>query len=368
MHGIRMSGILLLCPLIGCEGAAEEAPDVVWRGTHLEYAPQEHAEPLCAGTLPYMDRYVELAADRMAVELGAPVLYVHGSPHDESMCDHGAVGCTTPGGRVYSRLAPHEHELIHGARSFEGFSYPFFEEGVAELFGDDAHLPGRGAPEGDLLEGIRIADPEDGYWYPRMGHFMAYLYDRHGQEVAAELLREAGWSSSVRAANKVLELVTGMPIEELLADYETESVCDQAHYRYPVFPCDAPEALRLRCNGKDAVRIEESLDCADATTLGPRLGEIWKYVAFEVPSDGDYTFSRAASSIVEGALIQIKECSSRCDSVLIELPITGTYQDPDFDPGPAVFLRRGRYSLRISQAAEAASVAVSVWVTGTDCE
>jgi hypothetical protein len=58
----------------------------------------------------------------------------------------------------------------------------------------------------------------------------------------------------------------------------------------------------------------------------------------------------------------IKECSMRCDSILIELPVTGTYWDPDFDPGPPVFLRAGRYSLRLTRPADAPSeVSVSIW-------
>lgn len=115
-----------------------EIPPITWSGTHLDYAPQPHVEPICRGTLPYMDRYVELAATAMDVELDGPVLYVHGSLDDEPFCKPGRVGCTSIEARVYSYLVPHEHELVHAARSFDGFSQYFFEEGVAEMFGDDA--------------------------------------------------------------------------------------------------------------------------------------------------------------------------------------------------------------------------------------
>jgi hypothetical protein len=353
----------------GCEGPdpSPELPAIVWRGTYLDYAPQEHVGSLCAGTLPYMDRYVELVAARMGVTFDAPVLYVQGSPQDESFCDDGAVGCTTLDGRVYSHLAPHEHELVHGVRSFEGFSHPFFEEGAAEAFGDDALLPGRGLPEGDLFEGIQVADPDGGYWYPRMGHFAAYLQDRHGDEVTAEILRQTDWTSTAREAIVALERATGMSFGELRDDYESEQVCDQARYRYPVFPCDAPEAFRVWCNGGEAVRIEEQLGCMDAASVGPRQGEVWKYVAFEVPVDGEYTFARAAETVGEGSTIEIKECSNRCDSIQFALPITGTYADPDFDAGPPVFLRMGRYSLRFTQPVDAPLTAVSVWMNGADC-
>jgi hypothetical protein len=341
-----------------------ELPPITWSGTHLDYAPQPHAEPICLGTLPYMDRYVELAAAAMDVELDGPVAYVHGSRDDEPSCSLGSLGCTSIDARVYSYLAPHEHELVHAVRSFAGFSQTFFEEGAAEMFGDDAHLPGRGLPTGDLLEGIETARPEGGYWYPRMGHFSAYLHDRHGPAVTTAILRETDRRSSTARTLAVLEAATGMPFDELRADYESEPACDQAHYRYPLYPCDAPEALRPRCEADAAVRIEEHIACDDSTTLGPRQAEIWKYVAFDVPSAGEYTIERAAEVAAPGSSIVIKECSMRCDAIVIERPITGTYWDPDFDPGPPVFLRAGRYALRMTRPADAPSD-VAVWIRGS---
>jgi hypothetical protein len=342
-----------------------EIPPIIWSGDHLDYAPQEHAEPVCGGTLPYMGRYVELAAAAMDVDLDGPVLYVHGSQGDEPFCQPSAIGCTSIDARVYSIMAPHEHELVHGVRSFSGFSQNFFEEGAAEMFGDDAKLSGRGLPRGDLLVGIETARPDGGYWYPRMGHFSAYLHDRHGPEVTAAILRDTDRTSSAARVIAVAEAATGMSFDELRADYESQPACDQAHYRYPLYPCDAPEALRPRCEGGVEGRIEERIACDDPTTLGPRQGEIWKYVAFDVPSDGEYTFERVAEVVAAGSAIAIKECSMRCDSITVELPITGTYWDPDFDPGPPVFLRSGRYALRLTRPADAPSD-VAVWIRG-DC-
>jgi hypothetical protein len=344
-----------------------EVPPVAWHGNHLDYAPQAHAEPICDGTLHYMDRYVELAAAVMQVDLDEPILYVHGSHDDESFCEDGVVGCTSIEGRVYSSMIPHEHELMHGVRSFEGFSQSFFEEGAAELFGDDARLSSRVPARGDLLEGIETADPEGGYWYPRMGHFSSYLHDRYGPEVTVALLRDTDSGSSAEQAIDVLEATTQMSFEELRADYEATPTCDQLHYRYPLHPCDAPEALRPRCEGDVAVPIEATVACDDPTTIGPRQGEIWQYVAFDVEEDGEYTFTRAAEVAAGGASIAIKECSMRCDAITFELPVTGTYWDPDFDPGPPVFLRAGRYSLRLTRPTEAPSD-VSVWITGGSCQ
>jgi hypothetical protein len=51
-----------------------------------------------------------------------------------------------------------------------------------------------------------------------------------------------------------------MPFEELLEDYDgAEPFCDEARwYRYPLYLCDAPEALRPRCDGDVVVPIERA--------------------------------------------------------------------------------------------------------------
>lgn len=174
-------------------------PPIVWSGEHLDYAPQDGAHELCEGTLPYMDHYVALVADVMQVELDRPLVYVLGSDLEDSFCEReGALGCAFDDS-VYSRVAPQEHEIVHGVRAFEGFSHIFFDEGAAEVFGDDAEASLRVPANGDLLEGIEAAHPDGGLpsaWYPRAGHFAAYLHDRHGPEVTTALLRQTHAFSS----------------------------------------------------------------------------------------------------------------------------------------------------------------------------
>jgi hypothetical protein len=346
------------------EATHRDIPPITWSGTHLDYAPQEHAYELCAGTLPYMDRFVALAADAMRVELDEPLVYVHGSNDDETFCEHhGTLGCAFRDS-VYSLVAPQEHELVHGVRSFSGFSHLFFEEGTAELFGDDTPTSLRVPANGDLLEGIESARPEGPlpiHWYPRAGHFAAYLHDQHGPQVTAAILRETSPFSPVEHAIAVLEAATETPFSELRADYEAQPVCDQPHYRYPLYACDAPEALRARCDGEVAVHIEEHIACDDPGTIGPRDGEIWKYIAFDVPSDGEYGFIVHSIDQAIGAEILVKECSSDCDSTVFEAPMLL------LPPLERVFLRAGRYAVRLTRPADAPGSVVLV-ISGDDCE
>lgn len=351
----------------GAEPFDPEIPPVVWSGAHLDYAPLEHVDPVCAGTLPYMDRYVGLAAAAMRVELDESLVYVHGSRGDEAVCE--ALGCTFIDGRIYSLVAPYEHELIHGVRSFAGWSHGFFEEGAAEMLGGDSSFPSRVPAEGELLEGIELASANHRLpdaWYPRAGHFSAYLHRRYGPDVTEAILRGTDWDTDTEAVVEVIEAATRMPFDEVLAGYAAEPVCHAAaQYRYPLFPCDAPEALRARCDGTIAVRIEEHVSCGDPSTLGPRDGEIWQYVAVEVPADGEYTLEHA-SELAAAGWIEVRECAMGCGAIMEASLITRTYAEPEATSNPPVFLRAGRYALRLSRPATAPS-AVSVWIRGEDC-
>jgi hypothetical protein len=312
-----------------------------------------------------MDRYVALLADAMHVDLDEPLVYVHGSPKDEPFCE--ALGCTFEDGRVFSLVLPLEHELVHGVRSAVGWSHNFWEEGTAEMFGGDSHFAGRAPAEGDLLDGIEVSSegkrlPDQ--WYPRAGRFAAYLDRIPG--VTEALLLGTDPRSTAREAIDVVEAATGRPFDELLVGFALEPTCTEAaEYRYPLFPCDAPEALRPRCEEGAAVRIEERIACDDPSTLGPRDGELWKYVAVDVAVEGDYAF-RPASELDPAGWMEVRECAMGCGALMFAEPIRHTYDEPDAVFVEPVHLKAGRYALRLSRPADSPS-AVSVWITGEDC-
>jgi hypothetical protein len=354
-----------LLGLLGCapEEKTRDIPPITWSGQHLDYAPQPGAYPLCHGTLPYMDRHVALVADAMRMQLDRSLVYVHGSEQEDSFCTHeDTLGCAFDDS-VYSLVAPQEHEIVHGVRGMAGFSHLFFEEGAAELFGDDAELSLRIVAHGDLVEGIEAATSEHGLplkWYPRAGHFAAYLHDRHGPEVTAALLEQTDPYSSASRAIEATERTTGLPWSDIQRDYEVQPECDQPHYRYPLYGCEEPAALRARCDGDAAVFIEERIACDDPTTLGPRDGEIWKVIAVEIPVDGEYLLFSYTDEEVVGASIRLEECSMRCDSIRIDASMGVQL------PLEPVFLRAGRYALRLTRPMEVEG-SVELEISGPDC-
>jgi hypothetical protein len=360
---VKRSALVFLAAVGACAPDGPEIPTVTWAGEHLEYAPQNGAPEPCAGTLPYMDRFVALVADEIGVELEEPLVFVHG-PEVETMCDtKGAYGCSLGGGVVFALGVPMEHELVHGVRSGYGYSHAFFEEGTAEAFGDDTFLYSRVLASGDVMEGMDAVGRNRNLptkWYPEAGRFVAFLHEQYGPEVTTALLLKTNRDSAAGTAVTVIEEATGLSFEEILADYSTEPTCRQKQYRYPLVPCEQPVDLRLRCDGTvelGSVRI----DCDDPSTLGPRTEKegMFRYLTVEVERDGLYVLT-AFDQDEAFVPLQIKECALGCDSIL-----TG-HLNTDDDPSPA-FLREGRYVLKVWRNDDEDPADVVVKVEGLGC-
>jgi hypothetical protein len=361
---MRRLGWLAAAGALACapERPPWEVPPVVWAGEHLEYAPQDGAYEPCAGTLPYMDRYVERVADLMDVELEQPLVYIHGSDEVEPLCENpDALGCAR-GNEIYAHVVPQEHELVHGVRASHGFSHFFFEEGAAEAFGDDAHMPTRVRAHGELIQGIESGTTQGLpiEWYPRAGHFSAFLHDRYGAEVTRALLRRTDRETSGTRAVGVIEEATGVPFEVLRRQYDSEPTCTQAQYRHPVVGCEGPFARRVRCDATDVAGMSERIACDDAATLGPRDGEIWKYLGLEVENDGEYWVSAHSPVAASFERIEVKECALGCGSVFVKRPVGIVLGE-----GP-VFLYAGRYVIKVVRP-EGEPGEVEIGVRGAGC-
>ena len=99
--------------------------------------------------------------------------------------------------------------------------------------------------------------------------------------------------------------------------------------------------LRARCDGAEAINWSETIACDEPNTLGPRDGEIWKYLAFEVEDDGEYLISSYAPQSASFQRIEVKGCALGCESVYVERPVGIVLGE-----GP-VFLHAGRYAMKL---------------------
>lgn len=349
-----------------------ELPPVVWSGEHLDYAPEPGATPVCAGTLPYMDEYLELIAAKLGVDELGRYVYVDG---DTSVCP--LLGCYSDG-VIYADFAPIEHEFVHAVRSeinAEG-SLDFFEEGAAEMLGGDLDIH-REHAEGDLREGFAAGRDRrfPNEWYTPAGIFAAYIYRYHGGSQATRALLERTTNgTSPDEAVALLEDLTAMTFDDLVVDFaddadECPAPTGPADYRYPVFPCDAPAALRQRCDGDSAVPIEVSLACDDPETIGPRDGELFTYVAIDIPVDGMYRFIADPRTAGLGTRVELKRCEPGCGT----RAFTAVYGDSAPEPVGEIyldletFLRAGRYSLKLARHDEL-ETPIALTIAGEDCQ
>jgi hypothetical protein len=267
-------------------------------------------------------------------------------------------GCAFEGG-VFARGVPMEHELVHGVQRQHGGVMRFFEEGTAEAFGDDMRGSTRAPASGDVVEGM-IAGSNHKLplkWYPRAGHFAAFLHEQYGPEVTTALLLRTDWDSTAGMAVTVLEQSTGLTFEEILSDYSAEPTCRQRQYSHPLVPCEQPADLQLRCDGTvelAPVRVA----CDDPSTLGPREYDgMFRYLALEVEQDGLYTITTYDER--HGFVpFSLKECGLGCDSIL-----TGFVHVEDVVP---TRLRAGRYALKLSRFPQF-PVEVAVRIEGAGC-
>ena len=100
--------------------------------------------------------------------------------------------------------------------------------------------------------------------------------------------------------------------------------------------------------------------CDDPGVLGPREGEIFKYVAVDIPIDGTYRIHAEERAGGDNGWIELKQCRLGCSSFYIELPYDGL--------DALVHLRAGRYSLRLTRDADAeVPASMAVKISGNDC-
>ncbi|MCX4244378.1 gluzincin family metallopeptidase [Paraliomyxa miuraensis] len=294
----------------GCsDPAGRELPPVSWEGEHLRLATNVET-PLCGGTAPYMDHLLGALGEQLgAAPPGRPIYYLLEGDVDEydTPCGAGDYSCGH-GTAAYSPIAPFDHEIVHVARSAIGFSYPLIEEGAAEYWGDDADI--RGRLQGDVLELAAQGNAFEFPFYPKAGHFVAYLLDVYGEESFLELSRRTNYQSSLAAFDDALVAVYGEDLEALAEDYEANyPKCSQRQYRAAFGECTFTPARSL-CESDEPLVVRRRFSCGDEDVLGPRFGRQWTTIPIDLPSAGLVFLFQA--DLVEGVELTIRRCGGGC--------------------------------------------------------
>ncbi len=346
MHGRNETQRLIGLVLLGgaaCASSpqADASPEIVWEGQWLRYGRSDSLGPECVGSAHYMDRYVGALAEVFGVPSDFSVSFYY---VDESSNPCDSLACTR-GNRIFSQESVQEHELVHAVRSFRGFSHFVLEEGAAEYWGDDSlKYPFRSDVVGDLVDTVANAS-RDGLPtsdYGVAGRFHALLDEDVGDEALNELLLATSRETSGEQLSMQLDIVTGLDLGAWNESLDAYGACDHAVFRNPIAACDSVRTVQW-CVSGESVPIEEWVGCSDEETLGPRDGEIWKYVSIDIEIEDTYVLFIEPQPVADGSVVRLKECRGGCTTVREEFSVP-----TQFAPGQTFSAVPGRYLVKLA--------------------
>jgi len=289
----------------GC-GADETTAPAAWEGDHLRFR-SDGVEALCGGTLLYMDGAVAQLAEVLEVPIERRIdFYWHHSPIEGTGCAAEASGCWS-GSTVYSRLVPHDHEIVHALMSPLGEADRMLEEGVAVVHGDDGGLyewfetPTVGAEELIGLDDGAVSASV----YTSAAHLTRFLVDRYAMQSIHAFWGRVPREASAEDLVAGFEATFGESWEDFAAAYAGYPSCTRGALRKKVTECLAPNVGW----GADGWRHTMDLACEGADVVGPTQGLMWRPVTLDVPADR-YRIEVMGSG---DAFVALARCDAGCD-------------------------------------------------------
>ncbi len=197
---------------------------------HLQIGTEFDDAAFCRGDLLELERRISRIEDELEITLDETyTVYVWS---DESWwegavrnCDaDDALGCTRKNrATIWTTRFALEHELVHAVLG-QSRLHPFFEEGLAEVYGGRQTRFGSSAPSANSNTDRATAD------IGTAAHFIRWLRERWGPHGLARLAR-------TKDGFDEFEAIYGMSIDEAEQLYFAE-----APYAYAAFDdCDAPD-------------------------------------------------------------------------------------------------------------------------------
>lgn len=278
MNRVLMSAVVAI--VFGC-GGSPYLPEVSQEGFHVVVATDPGLN-LCAGSLAQMDEFMVRISKELSV---SPVT---GSKRVEfnwldaadfasrAPCEAAFSACTRSS-RVYSELAPFNHELVHAVSFAVGYPPPFFVEGLAVAYQglrDDDQSLGPLSLEYDvrsLLEmtGVELSSVPDGY--ERAGAFTAFLISSFGMQEYMSAYSAMSHQAKLDDIDAVFRRVFEMDLEQAIVAFESSfsPFCGQAEFDAKLIECAAPE---IAWDGK-SFEQHRSLACDQDDAVGPFRGD-----------------------------------------------------------------------------------------------
>lgn len=243
-------------------------------------------DALCRGYLELWERHIDILEETLGASREFAWLFLYAQDETELITsDCGwdpstpVSGCwRSPVARAKLEVVP--HELVHAwAATVQPRALPSLTEGLAARM--DGTVPRRGsAPftEDDLLR-ERFTSP----YYPRAGHFVAWLMATHGADAFMALYARATRGVTRAEVSDAFAETLGEPLDDVMRAYETSG-----RQYYPAMGGAAcGQGLVAPWRGEAATWSAEG-SCEEGPWIGFVDGLWWQRVTIEVPSAGTY--------------------------------------------------------------------------------
>jgi hypothetical protein len=276
-----------------------DLPAIRYHTEHLEIG-TDYDEPTCAGTLAALERHAVLLEQWLDTSIDSKIEVYLFEDGDPPCVEEPVSGCFDPGtGQVITRFGSARHELAHAVSHQWGSPDHFYSEGLARAFsGERTVFRGADALPSRSL-GLDVFEIPGG----AAGHFVRWLYERHGPAPLATLFckSEAGDPSDA------FRETYGMTIEDAEQSYFAEGP-----EAYPGLSFCTHEVEVLPW--QDGVfRHAVELDCDQDHTRGFR--SMARTIGFEIDEPGLYAFE-----IEEPARARIFTCQTEIVEAGVALP------------------------------------------------
>lgn len=335
---------------MACENDAD-LPQLSWVGEHIAFGEEEPAS-ICGGTLANLDRRTGEVLDILESENTFVDFYLLNDLSSFCADPHISEGCARAG-VVYSRHAPHMHEVVH-ARS--GDRLPLaLEEGLATYLGD-------GYPVRDLAPRARLAEllnsptesPQTSAEYGRAAHFIAYLAETFEWDAILALDAALGMDSTVAEIDAAFSAVTGSGTNELLTLYDAYADCEGfvndglACAGDPVFQFTTVDTIYSR-----------TIDCAAEDALGPFFDFVYTEDVIELGKTiaGTRIISGFGDGFTAGGFAVLRRCGPCSEGGVLTVQSDPLFVTEESSPP-------GRYTVRFYMRLDSAPTAANLQITG----
>jgi hypothetical protein len=351
------NGLLVLAAvaIIGCNYPTELP--IEYETEHLRIGTEPDDAPLCRGDLIALEHQLARIEDELELELAETyTVYIwseetwwagaiNNCPGETSL------GCTMPSRAImWTTRGALGHELVHAVMGRSSL-HPFFEEGLAELYGGQQTRLGLSAPSANEDTHRNTTDVRTAT------HFLRWLREQWGPHPLARLAHDGqdGFSD--------FESIYGMTIEEAEQLYFAE-----APYAYAsLYDCQDLELASAEI--VDGWIDTITLDCETGVDTRSAGEGIIVHRTLEVPEPGYYSVS------TNGEWFDIYRCGNRFDapapdSWLEDVPSSHAgYPDPAYRhyAGGEVhdlYFEAGRHDIGVGILSHEPGVAnVAIWST-----